>query len=142
MPQRRPDLIFEVYAPDGSADFGGRTGGRARLGHEGGEGAVEGGAIVGRGGAESEKVLADGINVGAPDSYVGGVGRRSGGAYFCCFGDAFAEDFDLDVTAGGVECDRHGRASAFSSLKLWAYCVTASPLQVCKLGCEIVVSAL
>lgn len=39
------------------------------------------------------------------------VGGCSGGnAYFCCFGDAFAEDFDFDVTAGGVECDRHSGA--------------------------------
>lgn len=61
MPQRRPDLIFKVYAPDGGAHFGGCAGGRAGLSHEGGEGAVEEGTIVGGGGAESEEVLAESL---------------------------------------------------------------------------------
>jgi len=36
---------------------------------------------------------------------LGGGGGVWWDAYFCCSGDAFAEDFDFDVTAGGVECD-------------------------------------
>lgn len=41
-----------------------------------------------------------------------GSGRRHGvvwwSAYFCRFGDGFAEDFDFDVADGGMECHRHG----------------------------------
>ena len=29
-------------------------------------------------------------------------------AYFCRFGNGFAENFDFDVAGGGLECHRHG----------------------------------
>lgn len=59
--QRRADLVVEGAAPDGAAAlwvFGGRgVCGRARLGHEARDEAVEGRGVVVMGSAEGEEVL-------------------------------------------------------------------------------------
>lgn len=61
VPQGGADLVLEVGAPDGGAGFWGGVGGGAGLDHEGGDGAVEGGEVVGGGGAEGEEVLWGGL---------------------------------------------------------------------------------
>ena len=75
--------------------------GRAGLYHEGGEGAVKGGGIVVAGGAKGQEVLRTEKQLSDAKSR---IGHRIGlGFYLCRFRNAFAEDFDLEVTEIGME---------------------------------------
>lgn len=112
----RAELVGEGLVPDGAARlgvFGGRVGGPAGLDHEGGDEAVEGGAIVVAGGAEGEKVLCLGF-LGSVRLYGQATGKGrwrkecEEEAHLCGLRDALAEDLDLDVPVGGVQCDGHG----------------------------------
>ena len=51
------------------------------------------------------------------------VGGKGVG-YFCGFGDAFAEDFDFEVTVGGVELIAKGQRARILGMGgwRWAYC--------------------
>ena len=68
---------------------------------------MDGGGVVGVGGAEGEEVLGGKGELGTCllvlDEDMGCGPREEGvGSYLCCFGDGFTEDFDFDVAGGGV----------------------------------------
>jgi hypothetical protein len=67
---------------------------------------VEGGVVVVGGCAEGEEVLWT-WGVGQGILRLGGVQDAGEASHLGGFWDALAEDFDFEVPAGRVECDRH-----------------------------------